>query len=92
MNRCRMKILYSGRVQGVGFRYSVKSTAQGYDLAGTVRNLVDGREERVVEGERGELEQFRQAIRDGGLETSIRDEAVTWHEAQGGFRGLEIVT
>jgi acylphosphatase len=41
MNRCRMKILYSGRVQGVGFRYSVKSTAQGYDLAGTVRNLVD---------------------------------------------------
>ena len=92
MNRCRMKILYSGRVQGVGFRYSVKSTARGYDVAGMVRNLADGRVELLVEGERGELEAFRQAIRDGGLESCIRDEAITWHEAQGGFRGLEIVT
>ena len=92
MNRARMKILYSGHVQGVGFRYSVKSTARGYDVAGTVRNLADGRVELVVEGERGELEAFRQGIRDGGMESFIRDEAVSWHEAQGGFRGLEIVS
>jgi len=91
MNRCRMKILYSGRVQGVGFRYSVKSIARGYDVAGAVRNLADGRVELVVEGERGELELFQQAIRAGGLEGFIRDEDLSWHEAQGGFRGLEIV-
>lgn len=87
-----MKILYSGHVQGVGFRYSVKSTARGYDVAGAVRNLADGRVELVVEGERGELESFQQAIREAGLEGFIRDEHVSWHEAQGGFRGLEIIT
>lgn len=92
MNRCRMKILYSGHVQGVGFRYSVKTTARGYEVTGTVRNLPDGRVELVAEGERGELEMFQQAIRDSGMENLIRDEAVSWHEAQGGFRGLEIVS
>ena len=87
-----MKILYSGHVQGVGFRYSVKTTARGYEVTGTVRNLPDGRVELVAEGERGELEMFQQAIRDSGMENLIRDEAVSWHEAQGGFRGLEIVS
>lgn len=87
-----MKILYSGHVQGVGFRYGVKSTARGFEVTGTVRNLADGRVELIAEGERGELESFRQGIREAGMEGFIRDEDVTWHEAQGGFRGLEIVT
>ena len=48
MNRCRLTIYYSGRVQGVGFRFTTKSVAAGYDVVGTVRNLVDGRVELVV--------------------------------------------
>jgi len=92
MGRSRMTILYSGRVQGVGFRYNAKSVAMGYDVAGTVRNLSDGRVELVAEGERAELESFRQAVRDSGLERIIRDEAVTCEPARGGFRGFEIVS
>ena len=91
MNRTRMLVFYSGRVQGVGFRYSVKNIVMGFEVTGTVRNLPDGRVELTVEGERGELEEFRQAIRDGGLDGFIRDEAVTWHPATGEFRGFEIV-
>lgn len=87
-----MQILYTGHVQGVGFRYSVKSLASGYDVTGSVANLADGRVELVAEGERAELEAFRQAIRDGGMDGFIRDEAVQWSKAQGGFRGLEIVS
>ena len=92
MNRARMQVFYSGRVQGVGFRYTAKTTAMGFEVTGTVRNLADGRVELLVEGERDELEAFRQAIRDSGLGGFIRDEAVIWHPAVGGFRGFEIVS
>ena len=69
-----MLVLYSGRVQGVGFRYTVKMTATGFELTGTVRNLLDGRVELTAEGAREELDEFRQAIRDAGLNGFIRDE------------------
>ncbi len=87
-----MHILYSGHVQGVGFRYTAKSVATGFEVTGTVRNQPDGRVELLAEGERTELEAFRQAIRDAGLEHFIRDEFVNWSEAQGGFRGFQIVS
>ncbi len=85
-----MQVLYEGTVQGVGFRYTVKSAATGFDLTGIVRNLPDGRVELVAEGEKQELEAFRQAIRDSGLEHFIRDEKVTWTEPRNEFRGFEI--
>lgn len=91
MSRVRMMVLYSGRVQGVGFRYTVRTVAAGFEVSGTVRNLADGRVELVAEGEKPELELFRAAIRDEGLAANIRGEAVTWSEALGGFRGFEIV-
>ena len=85
-----MHIFYSGHVQGVGFRYTVKTVAAGFEVTGTVRNLLDGRVELVAEGERAELEAFRRAVRDAGLESLIRNEDVTWSEATGEFRGFEI--
>jgi acylphosphatase len=92
MNRKQLHIYYSGRVQGVGFRYTVKTTATGFEVTGTVRNLPDGRVELQAEGDPGELEAFRQAIRDSGLEHFIRSEEARWNEATNGFRGFEIVT
>jgi acylphosphatase len=91
MKRSRMHIFYSGHVQGVGFRYTVKSVAMGFEVTGTVRNLLDGRVELVAEGLREELEAFRKAIPEAGLERFIRDEGISWSEAAGGFRGFEIV-
>jgi acylphosphatase len=91
MKRSRMHIFYSGRVQGVGFRYSVKTVATGFEVTGTVRNLLDGRVELVAEGPREELEAFRQAIRDSGMDNFIRNEDVNWSDAAGHFRGFEIV-
>ena len=91
MNRCRMQIFYSGQVQGVGFRYTAKSVATGFEVTGTVRNLPDGRVELVAEGTREELEAFRRAIRQAGLEHFIKNEEVHWSNAMGSFRGFEIV-
>ena len=91
MNRSRMKVLYSGHVQGVGFRYTVRTVAAGFEVTGTVRNLPDSRVELVAEGQRDELEAFRKAIRESGLDHFIRDEEILWAESAGGFRGFEIV-
>jgi acylphosphatase len=86
-----MKIFYSGRVQGVGFRYTAKTVAAGFEIAGTVRNLADGRVELVAEGAQEELAAFCAAIRDAGLAGFIRDESVEWADAQNEFRRFEIV-
>ena len=45
-----MQVFYSGHVQGVGFRYTVKTVAWGFEVTGTVRNLQDGRVELIAEG------------------------------------------
>ena len=91
VDRRRLQVLYAGDVQGVGFRYTVKSVAAGFDVTGTVRNLASGGVELIAEGRREELEGFRRAIRESGLDHFIRDEDITWAESRGGLRGFEIV-
>ena len=86
-----MKIFYSGHVQGVGFRYTAKTVAAGFEVNGTVRNLPDGRVELIAEGSREELEVFRTAIYNAGFSSFIRDENVNWSEVQNEFHGFEIV-
>ena len=86
-----MRVLYGGQVQGVGFRYNVRSVATGFSVIGIVRNLPAGGVELIAEGAKDELEAFRQAIRESGLDHFIRQEDVTWQEANGEFRGFEIV-
>ena len=86
-----MTIYYSGRVQGVGFRYAVKSVATGFEVTGTVRNLDDGRVELIAEGTPVELEGFQHAIQDSEVGRFIRNEVVNNTDAKNEFRGFEIV-
>ena|ERR1043166_2265810 len=92
VKRNQMRIFYTGRVQGIGFRITAKSVATGFEVTGTVRNLADGRVELVAEGARDELEAFRGAIRDSGLGHFIAGEQVSWADAANQFRGFEILT
>jgi acylphosphatase len=91
MKRRRLQIFYSGRVQGVGFRYSVKGVATGFEVTGTVRNLSDGRVELAVEGTQTELEAFQRAIQDSEIGGFIRNEEVVWTDAKNEFSGFEII-
>jgi acylphosphatase len=59
----RCEVFYAGRVQGVGFRYTVRSLAAGFHVTGFVRNLSDGRVHLVVEGKPTEIKQFLDAIK-----------------------------
>ncbi len=83
-------IFYSGRVQGVGFRYTVQRHARDLGLDGWVKNLSDGRVELYAEGDRGDLEALQARIgRD--FDGCIRDAEVTYAPAPGGERGFRIV-
>ena len=62
--RC-VRVLVSGRVQGVGFRYFVAGESKLLGLAGFVRNLRDGRVEAVFAGDVGEVEALLAACRQG---------------------------
>jgi acylphosphatase len=53
-----VQVFYEGRVQGVGFRYSARRVAAGFDVAGYVRNLPDGRVELVASGDEEEVDGF----------------------------------
>jgi acylphosphatase len=89
-NRRRLNVFYSGRVQGVGFRYTVKTVAAGFEITGFIRNLPDGRVELAAEGTREELTAFHEAIIGAGLAGFIRDEQVIWADAKNEFSGFEI--
>jgi acylphosphatase len=82
--------MYEGRVQGVGFRFSVKEIAQGFEVAGWVRNLPDGRVQLEVQGDESEIEAFLKAIEDSHLRAHIRRKLITSTEAVPGLKGLQI--
>jgi acylphosphatase len=56
------RVIFEGRVQGVGFRYTVKDLARGFDVRGWVKNLPDGSVELQVMGEKEELDGFLREI------------------------------
>lgn len=55
---------FSGRVQGVGFRYSVLQVAKEYDVTGFVKNLTDGRVLLELEGASADIDELVAAIED----------------------------
>ncbi|MEI6084863.1 MAG: acylphosphatase [Verrucomicrobiota bacterium] len=88
--RKRVHVFYTGRVQGVGFRYSAREVACGFEVTGFVRNLPDGRVELVAEAEETEAQAFLQGLRDSQLGNYIRGEDVTWQPASSEFKKFEV--
>ena len=86
----RVSVFYSGRVQGVGFRYTAREVACGFEVTGFVRNMPDGRVELLAEGEEAELTAFLEEIRTGHVGSYIRGEEVQWREATGEFKRFSI--
>lgn len=59
----RREVLYSGTVQGVGFRYTARMLAMRFAVRGFVKNLRGGEVQLVVEGEPDEVQRFLDAVR-----------------------------
>jgi len=84
------RVLYEGRVQGVGFRFSVKEIAQGYEVTGLVKNLIDGRVQLEVQGERDEVEAFLQAVQQSHLSALISRYTIQEVPRLEGVKGFHI--
>ena len=81
-------IIFVGRVQGVGFRFTTHSIASRCQLTGFVRNLLDGTVEVLVQGQPADVEQFMQAIQDSfaGYITQTRVEDVPYDSQYTDFK------
>jgi acylphosphatase len=84
------QIFYEGRVQGVGFRYTVKNIARGYDVVGWVRNLDDGRVELQVTGGPDEVDGFINAVAESELKSHIKHATMHSIAPLAGIRGFAI--
>ncbi len=85
----RLRQVYEGRVQGVGFRYRVATIAKRLPVTGYVRNLPDGSVEVIVEGVEADIEDLLEQIR-SGMGSAITREQQHPQAATGEFAGFSI--
>jgi acylphosphatase len=84
----RLTAWVHGRVQGVGFRWWVRSRALELGLVGWAANLEDGRVEVVAEGTREAAESLLAALRAPGTPGRVRTVVERWSQARGGVTGF----
>jgi acylphosphatase len=82
------RLLIAGRVQGVGFRYSMAEQAERLGATGWVRNRRDGTVEAVVDGEPETVEALLSWARRGPPAARVTD--VTVSEFEGSFGRFEM--
>lgn len=80
-----MHVRFTGRVQGVGFRYTVCRIAEHFNVTGFVRNLWDGDVELVAEGLEAVLSDFLHDIRNSELKRYVTQDRMSWETATGEF-------
>jgi acylphosphatase len=85
-----LQVFYEGNVQGVGFRWTVRHAATGFDITGWIRNLPDGRVELQVNGEENEVRAFLDRIAQGELHSLIHKQTENKLEKPVTARGFEI--
>lgn len=86
----RVRLIISGDVQGVGYRFTAIEVARDLDLAGWVRNNLDGSVEIVAEGPREKLENFITWAKKGPPLSQVDDLKIDWQQATGEFKRFEV--
>ena len=66
-----LQVFYEGNVQGVGFRWTIRQLAKGFDVIGWVQNLPDGRVELQVSGDESEVFAFLDSVMESELRSHI---------------------
>ena len=86
----RAHVFYTGRVQGVGFRYTAESIAHRIGLTGWVKNLPDGRVELLCEGPKQKIEALFFEIQTGSLGQYIQKIDCCWEAPTHKFKDFRV--
>lgn len=86
----RLTARFEGHVQGVGFRFSVRETAQGFPVRGYVQNLMDGDVQLVAEGLEQDVLDFLGAVRASHVFRYVTRERLAWAPATGEYANFEV--
>lgn len=90
MKMKRVRVVVTGRVQGVGFRYFACERARDLQLTGYVRNLRNGGVEVVAEGEEGALEAMVVGLKNGPVSARVEEAHVVWLPYENSFTNFTI--
>ncbi|MSR77541.1 MAG: acylphosphatase [Candidatus Omnitrophica bacterium] len=82
----RLQVIFSGHVQGVGFRYTVDRIARHFEVTGYVKNLPSEQVELVGEGDEIVLNDFLQAVIESPMQRHILEKQVVWSEVTGNYK------
>jgi acylphosphatase len=86
-----VKIIVSGRVQGIGFRYFISKNARELDLKGYVRNLFTGEVEIEAEGRKEFLDELLKRAKTGPHGAMVNSCKVEWLDFAKKYDKFEIL-
>ena len=90
LNTHRAHVLYTGRVQGIGFRYTAEHLALDLGLVGWVMNCPDNRVEIICEGTKEKIELFLERIRQSSLGPYIKKTVCDWEAPTNEFKDFSV--
>ena len=85
-------IFISGSVQGVGYRFFIKSWAKTFGVVGWVKNSPEGKVEAVFQGDEKSVEDLIAKCRKGPFLAEVKDVAVNWEEGGDEFGDFRVVS
>lgn len=86
-----VRLLISGKVQGVFFRKSAKIEAEKLGITGWIKNLDDGTVEATVSGEEGRLKEFVVWCKKGPPFAGVKKVDEDWSDEENNWETFEIV-
>lgn len=86
-----VKLIVSGKVQGVSFRWFTVQAAREYGLNGYAKNMNDGTVEVVAEGPKARLELLIEKVKQGPPFSSVDEVAVAWNNPTNQFSDFNIL-
>lgn len=85
-----LRVVYSGGVQGVGFRWTTSRISRRHDVIGHVQNLPDGTVALLAQGDKGAVRQFLDEIAEA-MSAQIEHVEETETACQGDLAGFRIL-
>lgn len=86
----RLMATFSGRVQGVGFRFTTVEVARTCAVTGYVQNMMDGSVRLVAEGKEEDVLLFLDRLRASHIFRFVVQESLSWSVAGGEYDAFSI--